>query len=84
MKIRERLTHSKAGFLRKMQMSEHRVWILVEGIFDRPFYGQLCDKNKSLRNERYTIALAKELPGFSGDGKQNLMSIYRYLSRRKA
>lgn len=84
MKIKERPTHSPAGFLRKMQMSKHRVWILVEGIFDVPFYGQLCDNNKFLRKERYTIALAKELPGFSGDGKQNLLSIYRYLIRRKA
>ena len=84
MKIKERPTHSPAGFLRKMQMSKHRVWILVEGIFDVPFYGQLCDNNKFLRKEIYTIALAKELPNFSGDGKQNLLSIYRYLNRRKA
>lgn len=84
MKIKERPTHSPAGFLRKMQISEDRVWIFVEGISDVSFYSQLCDNNKSLRNETYTIALAKELPNFSGDGKQNLLSIYRYLSRRKA
>jgi len=64
-------------------MSRHQVWILVEGILDRSFYGQLCDNNRLLSNHTYQIALAKELPGSLADGKQNLLSLYRYLRGRK-
>ena len=79
MKKKTRLCHSARGFLRQMQMSGYELWIFVEGPFDRSFYGRLCNTNEQLKKVCYTVALAREAPGFSGDGKQALLGIYRYL-----
>ncbi len=83
MKIHKRPTHSQAGFLRKMQMSNNRFWILVEGSLDRSFYSQICSNNKAVKGVAYTIALAQEVSGYNGNGKQHLLNLYRYIRQRK-
>lgn len=84
MKKTGRLTHSPRGFLRHIQMSKHRLWIFVEGLLDRSFYSHICTSNQGLKEVSYTIALAREVPEFSGNGKQALLDIYCYLRERRA
>jgi len=75
-----RLAHSRPGFIRAMQISQHRLWVLVEGPRDRPFYANICNRNHEARRASYEIALARELPGFTGgNGKDALLALYRDL-----
>ena len=78
-----RVRHSQSGFIRRMQMSQDRLWIMVEGLFDRAFYGRICEANKSTQQCSYKICLPRELPDFTGDGKKPLLSMYKYLSMHK-
>jgi len=75
--------HSWEGYVQMMQMSLKRLWIFVEGSRDRPFYAGICDSNASLGSVPYEVALAEEVPGFSGNGKSALLGLYCYLSDRR-
>ena len=77
-----RITHSPAGFLRSMQMSRYPLWIMAEGPLDQCFYSNICEARSRQTHIPYKIALAHELPGFSGDGKEALLLIYKRLRRR--
>ena len=79
-----RLAHSPGGFLRSMQVSRYRLWVMVEGPIDRTLYDSICGKNANACRVGYRVILAQEIPGYRGNGKQALLVYYRYLRRRGA
>jgi hypothetical protein len=79
-----RLQHTKAGFLRYMQMSEKKLFVFVEGKqMDPYFYGKICSDVASNNNISYEICSSRELPESTG-GKQSLLKYFRYLRRVKS
>ncbi len=78
-----RLSHSYAGHLRLMQMSNTQLYIFVEGKQCDPyFYGQICEA--TIGSEiPYDIAEARQLPGDAG-GKKKLLDFFTYLRKRNA
>jgi hypothetical protein len=76
--------YSASGFLRRMQMSNKEVWVLVEGPLDRCFYDRLCRANEGILNDRFAVGVPSDLIQLEADGKQNLLNLYRYLRKRHA
>lgn len=83
MKALNRIKHSQPGFIRRMQMSRCRLWIMVEGLFDRTFYGRICEANKYMKKCSYKICLPRDLPDLTGYGKNILLQMYQYLSKHR-
>ncbi len=75
-----RLTFSLAGVRRRMQMSAATVFAFVEDRRDRYFYGKLCARVFEGSAVRYTIMMARELPGTPG--KQGLLDFHEYLRQQ--
>jgi hypothetical protein len=77
-----RIERSPDAFLRRMQISRHNLWFLVEGLLDRPFYSQIAASNPDVQKLSYTFALAQELA--EGNGKAKLLSMCQVLASKKA
>lgn len=79
MKITGVPKYSIPGFLRRMQMSQEKVWVLVEGPLDRCFYDRLCRANANVTSRCFIVATPSDLADLNADGKQPLLILYRYL-----
>jgi hypothetical protein len=70
-----RLTHSRGGFIRSLQMSSARVFAFVEGRLDRPFFDRLLSKICNPAAIGFQVIAMKELPGGTG-GKSTLIQTF--------
>lgn len=71
------------GYLRRIQMSRHQVFVFVEGKeTDGFFVGGLCQRAFASRNHSYQVNTAAELSN-EGGGKDVLIKFYRYLRSRR-
>jgi hypothetical protein len=76
-----RLAHpSCAAFRRRMQMSNHTVFVFVEGWRDRYFYDRICESICAARAVEYDVCCAHEFSGPTG-GKLKLLDFFAYLRR---
>lgn len=76
----KRLTISRAGYLRYMQMSTTSLFGFVEGkSVDRYFYGKLCAETCRGCSIAFQLITAAELRG--AGGKQSLLSFHTFLAR---
>jgi len=75
-----RLTHSRGGYLRYMQMSQTRLFIFVEGWSDTFFYSSLAALHCNPGGLRYELATPKALPG-SAFGKPALLEFLEFLRK---
>lgn len=73
-----RLTHSFAGFLRKMQMSENILFIFIEGGTDRYFYDVILKNTCVPKNVKYEIITSNEIQSEDG-GKDTLINFFDFL-----
>lgn len=79
-----RLIHSRAGYLRYMQMSSETLFAFVEGKDVDPFfYGQICAKVCTSRGISYKLCKANELPPNAG-GKTTLLKFCDYLRHKRS
>src|SRR5579863_3356375 len=79
-----RLTHtSYASFRRRMQLSEARLFVFVEGWTERYFYDGICNSLLSPRGIKYQLCPAHEISG-QGGGKQALLVFYEYLDASRS
>lgn len=76
-----RLTHSKGGFVRSLQMSSASVFAFVEGRLDRAFFDRLFGQVCVPRGLRHQVIAMKELPGAAG-GKSMLLSTFQAFRRQ--
>lgn len=75
---------TRAGFLRRMQMSRHDVFAFVEGKeADGYFVGGLCARAFGSRGLSYNVCTATDL-SVGGGGKDVLIGFYRYLRSRRS
>lgn len=73
-----RLRHTRAGFMRKLQMHNKRVYAFVEGKNgDEYFYSKIL--NQALDKNDFMVIRADELNGGRSGGKQILLEFFRYL-----
>jgi beta-galactosidase beta subunit len=74
-----RLTHSLLGYVRSLQISEHNLFVFVEGqIHDPYFYDKLCKHVCKSTIAKHVILSANQLPGDTG-GKNQLISFFEFL-----
>lgn len=79
----KKLTYSRNGFLRKMQLSRCNLFVFVEGIEDRYFYSEIVDREIGGKNIYYDIISGDEICDSDGGGKQSLLSFFCFLQRKK-
>ena len=78
-----RLKHSPAAFIRKLQMSRSKIHVVIEGRkSDSYVYGQICRKLDP-SSFFYQLIRSEELPT-QGSGKQHLLAYFMYLRRRNS
>ena len=75
-----RLRHSPRGYLRSMQMSNHRIFAFVEGKTDPYFYSRICESVCAPAGITFELRRAQELPAQAG-GKQALLVFFGYMRR---
>ena len=78
----DRLRHSIGGFVRRMQISQHRLWVMVEGIGDRPFYDAIVQSRAQLAASLPYVCISSDVIQGRADGKQAVLGFYRYMRHR--
>lgn len=78
--MNERLRHDFKSFLRRIQISQKKLFVFVEGIeYDPYFYEQICSQVTSKYLIDFEIVRATELSDNIDGGKQSLISFHDFL-----
>jgi len=76
-----RLTHSSSALVRAFQISNRRLFLIVEGLLDRAFYSRLIASHPDLNSDLIQIRLAQEIDPNLGNGKTAILNLYRHMRR---
>ena len=79
---RLRLSHSRAGFMRMVMMSQDKLFVIVEGReLDTPFYSGICESSHRVSRAGYQVWLIEQIEDANGKptgGKKGLLSLFEY------